>query len=147
MRKTFVWPLCSIFSYGGHVFRRIQNTQTSSIQNSLRNIYIKFVTDWSSSFRSGDFWPKQGKMIKYIMFTPSFLVFTYANATRLFFFFLFFFFFFCLFVCFSFWSDFTLRYNQGKSNGKFFKPNKNGNGPIWLLQGILFNWLQHVTII
>ena len=50
MRKTTVWPLCSIFSNHGHVFQWIKNPHISSMQVTLRNIHTKFGSNWSSSF-------------------------------------------------------------------------------------------------
>ena len=35
MQKTTVWPLCSIFNNGGHVFRRIKNPHICSMQDTL----------------------------------------------------------------------------------------------------------------
>ena len=55
MWKTTVWPLCSIFSNGGHVFQWIKNPHTSSMQDTPRNIYAKFGSNLSSSFRGEEF--------------------------------------------------------------------------------------------
>ena len=56
MRKTTVWPLCSIFSNDGHVFQRIKNPHISSMHDTPRNIHTKFGSNWSSSFRGEEFW-------------------------------------------------------------------------------------------
>ena len=35
MPKASVWPLCSIYSNGGHVFPRIKNPHINSMQDTL----------------------------------------------------------------------------------------------------------------
>ena len=56
MRKTAVWLLGSIFKNGGHVFRRIKNSQFSLIQKIVRNSHTKFgcTCSWSSSIWEED---------------------------------------------------------------------------------------------
>ena len=49
MRKTTVWPLCSIFSSGGHVFPGIKNPQQQFYAGYPKKIHTKFGSDWSSS--------------------------------------------------------------------------------------------------
>ena len=56
MRKTTVWPLCSICSNGGHVFWWIKNPHSISMQDTQRNIHTKFGSNLSSSVRGEAFW-------------------------------------------------------------------------------------------
>ena len=56
MRKTTVWPLCSIISNGGHVFQEVKNHHTTSKQDKPRNIQTKFGSNWTSSVRGEEFW-------------------------------------------------------------------------------------------
>ena len=56
MCKTTVWPLCSIFCNGGHVFWRIKNLNITFVQDTLKNISAKFHIIPLGSFREEDFW-------------------------------------------------------------------------------------------
>ena len=55
MRKTTVWLLCSIFSNGGRFFQWIKNPNINSLQDSTRNIHIKFGSSWFSSVKGEGF--------------------------------------------------------------------------------------------
>ena len=68
MQKTTVWPLCSIFGNNCHAFRQIKNPHISSMQDTTRNIYTNFSSNWSSSVRGEEFW----KIVNYDgQWTPS----------------------------------------------------------------------------
>ena len=49
-------PLCSIFSYGGHVFLTDQKSNSQFVQDILRNNHLKFHPNLFSSFRGEDVW-------------------------------------------------------------------------------------------
>ena len=55
-KKPSVWPLCSIFRNCCHVCRRIKNPHISSMHKALRNIHIKFGSNWFSITRREGFW-------------------------------------------------------------------------------------------
>ena len=62
MHQRFIY---SIFSNnGGHIFQRKKNLQISSMQDTPRNIYTKFDSNWSSSVRGEDFWKNNIKIAK-----------------------------------------------------------------------------------
>ena len=51
MRKASDWPLCTIFSNSGQVLQWIKKPHSRSMQNTLRNIHTKYVSNWSRSFK------------------------------------------------------------------------------------------------
>ncbi len=54
--KNCLLTPCSIFSNGGHVFRRIENSLSNFVHKTLRNNHAKFQNIWFSSFRGEDVW-------------------------------------------------------------------------------------------
>ena len=53
--KLLSEPYILFFRNSGHVYRWIKNPHISFMQNNLRNLYIKFGSNWSSSVRGEEF--------------------------------------------------------------------------------------------